>query len=288
YVLGRIYQQQGRLEDARRSLDVAVMQTKSTAPLYEPLVRTQLADVIMAAGDEQAAIQELSQVIEYAPKSFRGFFALAAVHMRGNRPGPAFTVLRRTLDIDPRQDIERPSLTDFPLSPKELTEYAKAFADANVNETDEPLLRANEGVIRFHAGQRGKSRALFLDALQNDRYNHPALLYLSVLDYEEGRFAGIEKRLTQAERTTAGKHTITQLYLARAEMMGGEMESAEQRLRFIIDNEPTLLQARFTLGQLLLKRRSREEALALWQGVIVDAPDYLPVKRALAELKAGS
>lgn len=288
YVLGRVYQAQDKLDLAKQSLTTAVQQVKASDPLFEPLVRAQLADVLVAEGDTDGAVRELSQVIEYAPRGLRGYFSLAAAHMRDGKSGSAFTVMRKALDVDPRHEIERPSVTDYPQSPRDLVSYAEAFREAKAPDPDVPLKDATEGIIRYHASEREKARALFTRAIKEDRYNHPALLYISVMDYEEGRHAGVERRLKQAEKTTAGQHTITQLYLARAELAGGDLPAAEKRLTSIIDNEPTLVQAKFTLGQAKVKRKNSEEALRLWLSVVEDAPDYLPVKRAIAELRAGS
>lgn len=286
YVLGRIYLERNQLEPSQQSLETALGQVKVGEPLYEPLVRAQLADTYAAMKRNDAAIRELSQVIEYAPRSFRGYFALSALHMRASRPSSAFTVMRKALDIDPRQDVERPSLSDYPTSARDLVAYADAFAAAKAPEPDIPLKLATEGIVRYHAGQRERARSLFNRALQEDRYNHPALLYLSVMDFEDGRHAGVAKRLKQAERTTAGNHAVTQLYLARAELAGGDVDEAEKRLTRILDNEPGFAQAKFALGQVRRKQKRDDEALKLWRAIVGDAPDYLPVKRAIAELRA--
>lgn len=288
YVLGRVYAAQQKHDLSKQSLETAVQQVKAAEPLYEPLVRAQLADTLAAMGKVEGAVRELSQVIEYAPRGLRGYFSLAAVHMRAARPSSAFTVMRKALDVDPRQEAERPSLSDYPTSPRDLSAYADAFAAAKAPEPDIPLKLATEGIVRYHAGERERARSLFTRALKEDRYNHPALLYLSVMDFEEGKHAGVEKRLKQAERTTAGNHTVTQLYLARAELAGGEVAEAEKRLTDILDNEPTLVQAKFSLGQLRRKQKKDDEALRLWRDIVEDAPDYLPVKRAIAELRAAN
>jgi tetratricopeptide (TPR) repeat protein len=285
-VLGRVLMKKDMLKEAQSALETAVQQLQSGRDaLYEPVARALLGDVQVLAGDEANATRSLSRVIEYDPRSFRGYFGLAALHMRAGRASPAFTVMRKALDIDPRYHTERPELTDYPESQLDLLMYADSFAAASAPEPDLPLKNSSEGIVRYHAGQRAQARVLLNKALAGDRYNHPALLYLSVMDYEDGKIAGVEKRLKRATSTTAGSHTITQLYLARAELLGGKLKDAEKRLTDVLDNEPTLAQGRFTMGQLMLKRKKTDEALELWKQVVEKAPDYLPVKRAIAETR---
>jgi Tfp pilus assembly protein PilF len=251
-------------------------------------VRAQLADVLAAAGKDDAATREFSRVIEYAPRSMRGYFGLAALHMRSERASPSFTVMRKALDIDPRQEQERLSLTDYPWSQSDLLGYADAFAKGTTAVANRPLKNSSEGIIRYHAGNRPAARALFNRALADDRYNHPALLYLSVMEWEDGKGNSVQQMLKRAIDTTAGSHTVTQLYLARAELAGGQVAESKRRLVRILDGEPTLVQARFTLGQLHLEQKASEEALREWRVIIEQAPDYLPVKRAITALREKS
>ena len=286
FVLGRIHTKKGDLEGAKSSFSSAVRLLEVGGDqLYEPVVRSFLADVQAKSGDETNAVRNLTRVLEYAPRYARGYFALAALHMRQRKAAQANTVMRKVLDIDPLHSRERLELSDYPAPDTDLLELADVFANAKVAEDDRSLKLSSEGIIRFHARKAGAAKDLFERALKDDRNNHAALLYMAVLDLQSGRAGLAKKRLVQAQRTTAGTHSITQLYLARAEMQLGDLKKAERRLQDVLENEPTLVQAHFTLGELYVKQKKKDAAVERFRRVVKDAPDYLPVKRTLAALE---
>ena len=251
---------------------------------WEPLVRTYLADAQSKSGDHAGAEKNFQYVLEYAPRESRGYFAFAAAYMRQGQSAQAATIMRKALNIDPRQHRDRASLTDYPAPPSDLAEMADVFRDAKVPAEERPLKLSNEGLIRFHAGQEREARALFDQAVKEDRYNHGALLYLAVMDIQGRRFGEAKKRLLTAKQTTAGTHSITLMYVGWATLETGDVPSAQKSLEDVIDTEPTLVQANYMLGDLHRREKNVDKSVELFQKVIRADPDYLPAKRAMSEL----
>ncbi len=286
YALGRGYADKGELDKAKKVLEQAVHATEARESFYEPLVRAELAAVQAQAGDEQNAIRNNDKVIEYDPRNIRAHFSLASLHMKNGKTTEANTVMRKAMSNDPAWDKEHKVPTDYPTPPSDLVAYADLFESAKIDPKDESLrsLRAsNEGIIRYHAGQQGRAVESFNDALRLDRNNHAALLFLGVIDLNNGRPGEAKKKLRHAFETTARGHPVTRLYLARAEFSTGEVEAARKRLLDLVETEPHLLQARYSLAMVLRSQKLEAQAKEHLRFVVKHDPDYLAAKRALAE-----
>ncbi len=286
FVLGRTYAQKGDLVNAQKTLEQAVRAAEQREQFYEPLVRSELAAVQARAGDEVNAIRNNEKVIDYDPRNLRAHFGLAASYVKNQKFTQAMTIIRRALASDPAWDRERLLPTDFPTPRTDLIIFADAFRDAQVSKDDESLLAlklSSEGMIRYHAGQREKAADLFNESLKADRYNHAALLYLSVMDMEDGQNVEPRRRLKLAVDTTAASHPVTRLYLARAELLAGQDEAARALLVDLVETEPTLVQARYSLAMVFRKQKLEAQATTELKAVVRQDPDYLPAKQALAE-----
>ncbi|MDP2342511.1 MAG: tetratricopeptide repeat protein [Deltaproteobacteria bacterium] len=286
FVLGRAYAQKGDLDNAKKTLEQAVRATEQRDQFFEPLVRSELAAVQARAGDEANAIRNNEKVIDYDPRNTRAHFGLAAIYVKNLKFTQAMTIMRRALSNDPAWDRDRLLPTDFPTPRSDLSAFADAFRDAKTPKDDESLLSlkySSEGMIRYHAGEHDKAEQLFGLALKEDRYNHAALLYLSVMNMGDGQYAEPKRRLKLAVDTTAASHPVTRLYLARAELLTGDDDAARTRLTDLVETEPTLVQARYSLAMVLRKQKLEAQATTELKSVVRQDPDYLPAKQALAE-----
>jgi Tfp pilus assembly protein PilF len=78
------------------------------------------------------------------------------------------------------------------------------------------------------------------------------------------------------------------LYLARADAMAGDLESARKRLVDLVDAEPTLVQARYSLAMVWKELQLTAQATEELRAVVKTDPDFLPAKRALDDPKENS
>ena len=285
FALGRAYAQKGDLENAKTTFEQAVRATTGATEFYEPLVRAELAAVQARAGDEQNAIRNNEKVIDYDPRNMRAHFSLASIYMKNGKFTQANTIMRRALSNDPNWERDRLVPTDFPTPGADLNVFADLFRDAKMDPKDESLLslRASaEGMIRFHAGDRDRAGDLLTRALKLDRYNHAALLYQGLLDLDAGRPAFARKRFQVALDTTASSDPLTRMYLARSLLASGDVEGARKRLQDLVETEPTLVQARYSLAIALRKQELEAQAQNELRSVVRQDPDFLPAKQALA------
>ncbi|MCP4498621.1 MAG: tetratricopeptide repeat protein, partial [Deltaproteobacteria bacterium] len=286
YVLGRIHLQRGKLGEAIQQLSSAAEAIQSGEDGgSEGVVRCVLGDALLRNKEFQKALKNYARVTEYFPRYVRGFFAPAAAYISRGQSSQAATMMRRALDIDPHHDDDRRTITDYPFPRSDLNAYAKAYKAAKVKPGEVSLKQAAEGMIRFAAGQKAEAASLFKRTLKDDRFSHAALLYLAVMDVDAKRYGAAEKRLRSALRTTAGAHTITHLYLARAELGQKKYKDAKDRLEKVVDNESTLAAARYTLAVVLLKSGEKEKAMGLFREVVRNSGGFLPVKRTLASIE---
>jgi tetratricopeptide (TPR) repeat protein len=286
FVLGRVYALKGLYPDATRALEQALRAAQARDTFSEPIARAELARVQVLGGDAAAAIRNYEQVIEYDPRYTRAHFGLAAAYMETGRATQAMTIMRRAFEHDPAYDADRRALTDYPTPARDLLSFANAFKNARVPPSDESLgalKLAAEAMIRYRAGEKDAAMTLARRALADDRFNLFALLYLSVIELESGRSADARKHLRLAVDTTGTQHVMMRLYLARAETATGDLDSAKKRLEDLIDQEPTLVQASYSLAMLMREQKLAPQARAELKKVILKDPDYVPAKRALAD-----
>lgn len=286
YALGRAYTQKGELDNARRTLEQAVRATEQRDQFYEPLVRAELARVQARAGDENNAIRNNEKVIDYDPRNIRAHFSLASIFMKNNKASQAMTIMRRAFANDPNWERDRRVPTDYPTSSGDLLAFAEVFkatpSDVSKDESLAAQRAAAEGMIRFHAGEVRESAGLFATALKLDRNNDAALLYQGIMDLEAGRIADARRRLRLAV-DTGGRHPIIRLYAARADHLAGDVEGARKQFQNLVETEPTLLQAKYSLGMVLRTQKLEAQARNELRAVIKQDPDFLPAKQALAE-----
>jgi len=286
-VIGRARAAKGDLPGAREALEGAVrtLAASRTESFYEPLARTLLADVQVRLGDPTNAIRNYNQVIEYDPRNARAFFGAAAAYMISDQPRQAVTVMRRALDVDPALVDDLRILTDYPTPRSDLLVYADAFKSARPGTAGAAIKDAGEGMIRLAAGQDGAAEALFRRALASDRENHMSLFSLGVQSIARGKPADALTNLRRAYKGTGATHTLTNYYLARAELATGKTADAAKRFAEVVESDKALFQAAYWLAEARLRQGKREESIEAFRAILRDNPDYLPVKKKLAELE---
>jgi tetratricopeptide (TPR) repeat protein len=285
FALGMAYDAKGEVENAKRTLEQAVRASEQRDPFNEPLIRAELSRLQALAGDEQNAIRNSERVIDADPRHVRAHFGLAAIFMKNKKPAQAMTVIRRAFANDPRWNSDRRVITDYPRGSQDLVAIAERFREAAATNTDSalaPQLAAAECVVRFHAGQLAEASPRCTAALRLDARNDIALLYQGVIDLELGRPAEaravLRRALEQDER-----HVMVRLYAARADHVAGELDGARRQFQALIEAEPTMVQARYSLGMVLRSLKLEAQARNELRTVVQQDPDYLPAKQALAE-----
>jgi tetratricopeptide (TPR) repeat protein len=286
FVLGRIYTLQGNLPEAQKALEQSVRAAQTRDNFYTEVCRAELARIQMLAGNAAESIRNYDQAIEYDPRYARAHFGLAATYMGSDKSTQAMTIMRRAFENDPHYERDRISLTDYPTPRRDLISFADVFKNTKVPASDESLgalKLAAEGMIRYHAGQVTEAEALEKRALAEDRFNLFALLYLGVIELGDGRAQQAKNHLRLAVETTGTPHAIMRLYLSRAEIETGELDVAKKRLQDLIDQEPTLVQANYSLAMLLRQQKLESQARDELKKVLSKDQDYIPAKRALSQ-----
>lgn len=288
FVLGRIYALSGLFADAIRALEHSVRVTQARDTLHEPVVRAELARVQVLAGDAEAAIRNYEQVLNQDPTYERAHFGLAAAYMQTGRATSALAVMRRAFELDPAWQADRRTLTNYPTPKGDLAALADTFKEANLPPGDEsfgPFKRAAESMIRLSADQKDLAEQLARSALAEDRLNLLALLTLGVIELHNGHAPAAKEHLQLASKNVGKPHAIIQLYLARAEMDSGDIDSARARLQDLVTQEPSLVQAAYSLAMLLRQQNLEAQARDDLLKIVLKEQDYLPAKAALADRK---
>ncbi len=285
YALGLAYAAKGDVDNAKRTLEQAVRACEQRDPFNEPLVRAELARLQAQSGDDQNAIRNYERVIDADTRQMRAHLGLAAMYMKSKKAAQAMTAIRRAFVNDPRWDRDRRVLTDYPRGSQEIVAAADVFRDAAAANDDAslaPQLAAAECLIRFHADQVAEAAPLCATALRLDPNNDIALLYQGVIDLELRRTADARRVLKKALEQD-GRQAMVRLYAARADHLAGDVEGARKQLHELIEAEPTMVQARYSIAMVLRSLKLEAQARNELRAVVQQDPDFVPAKQALAE-----
>jgi Flp pilus assembly protein TadD len=98
-LLGPLYAERGRLEEAR-----SVLERAQALGERGPVVRRNLALVYMQSGKLPAALHELESASRDAPDDASIWFSLGNAHLRARNPGEAAAALEKSLELDPDRE----------------------------------------------------------------------------------------------------------------------------------------------------------------------------------------
>ena len=166
-----------------------------------------------------------------------------------------------------------------------LRGYAATFLQAKAKPDEKSLQMSGAGIAYFHAGDVKRARKALNRSLRLDGKNLGALLYLGAMDLNGGNKNFARKRLERALRTLGGQHKITKLYLARAEMALRQTKSANQRLTSLLEEDSSLLPARYSLGVSYTSTGQKDLGVEQLREVLRADPSFQPAKKVLFDLK---
>lgn len=286
FAAARLYRKQNEYSKAESHLQKAVISAGSAeGERALTLLNTQLGEVQAKAEKWEAATQTLSSVIADQPNSPRPYLALAATYMKQGETAKANVTMRKVLNMDPNYEKQRLTLSDYPDRDDVYRGYAATFLKSKVRPDEKSLQMSGAGIAYFHGGDAKRARKALNRSLRSDGKNLGALMYLGTMDLNAGNKNFAKKRLERALRTVGGQHKITKLYLARAEMAARQTKRANQRLVSLLEEDSTLLTARYSLGVSYTRTGQKKLGVEQLREVLRADPSFQPAKKVLFDLK---
>jgi len=136
---------------------------------------------------------------------------------------------------------------------------------------DDPTVTALEGTLRMRRGDRAGARAAFEKALQRQPAHLDALTGLTALEAAEGQMSRARERLAVALAKNARNVPLLML-AARTDIQAGDFTSGEQRVRAVINIDPSSVKAYELLGVAFIRQQKLEAALAEFEQALQKEP----------------
>lgn len=242
----------GRLDDARQALEAALR----TQP-GEPLLLFDLANVELAQGAGERALDLFAQAIEAAPAFEAAHFNRANALMQLSRWSAAEGHLKRVLELSPGNPEARYLLAMAAYQKGRREEGLDELRQVVAEEPDLVAARRSLASILAQSGDRAGARRQYMEILERD----PSA---------EGR-AAAAIQLGQLARAAARR------------------PEAESRFRQALELDPSSPEAAQALATVLAEQGRSEESLVLYEGLIQRRPQALELRlgRAGALAAAG-
>jgi tetratricopeptide (TPR) repeat protein len=279
----------GHKEQAYRALDAVIAANKTN--LQALLVRTSM---LLSDGRRDEALAAAELAVKSHPESAAAHFAVGRVQAARNHADAASAAFRETLRLNPRATGAQIALSRLQLAAGKASESVglaqeavridPASADARLvlvrgllakgdlaraeselkqllaDYPDLPAVRVQKGLLLARQRNLVGARVEFEAALKSDPASVEALGGLVAVELATNQRASALARL--AERAGHSDATAPLLMLAARTYAGtGDVQTAEQYLRRVLQKDPTYLQAYGALGQLYLKQRRLDAAL---------------------------
>lgn len=236
-LLATAHMKSGNFRRASELLDQAVNVSGGAAD-----IRTDFGLSLIGSGKAASGIDQLKQVFDSDPKQIRAGIALTTLYLRKGEPQSALAVIRKVVGVDPGN-----------------------LATLN-------LL----GIVQVAAGDRTNGRKTFEQVLAKDAGYQTASLNLARLDAVEGKVDAARRRLMQLVKGDI-RNIEAMLALATVEDAAGNVPEAVRWLEKARAEPRGALRAGLALGELYLRTRNAESALAVARETVARDPENLAV-----------
>ena len=242
--LARVHVARGAPEDAEEALDQALAVNDTFVPAL-----LELAYVRLSAGRTEQALEAANRALELQPHHVDAQFVQSQAVFGLGRRDEAMTVLH---DVAARHGAAAP-------------------------------VQARLASVYASWGEWGFARAAYARALRIDPLNVDAHAGLAALDFAEGEGRRARTRLEEALVRKPGDLGLL-LLGARAAFEMRDFDTAERRLRRVIELDASSLPAYTLLGQVFAARGRLAEATKQFEHVARQRPRSVPVNTALGML----
>jgi tetratricopeptide (TPR) repeat protein len=315
--LAALYRDSGHAQQAYELLDATIARLPDRLELREILARMYVAD-----REYPQAEQQLLALIQARPREFMPRLQLAALYVRTKRPDDAERTLKAATSALPENGTAKLAYADFlaterPLAQAQATLRQLIAADPRNYDLQLRLgaLQQRAGtlqdatatyraiVARDPSGPKGiaardriaaidvtsgkvaEARTLLSEALANNPHDLDALTLRGNVSLRDGNPVAAIADLRAVLHEQPGSVPILRT-LARAHLANHEPTLAEENLRTALAAAPRDVGVRVDLGELLSRTHRNEQAVALLEETVRNAPDASGMEARVALIEA--
>lgn len=191
--MGRCFQAEGKLEEARAKFDESIA--------YQPSLDSyrQLGSLLIQMGKDSLAAEAFDRALSLKELSSATRFELCKAagncYARAGRTTEAEKLYHRALELDPSADGIRANLGALYLSANSPAEAARHFQDALASNPKNAKALSGMGSCAVAEGNRKAAHDYFSRSLEIDLANPTAIFHLVKIAYELKSYATAAKHL---------------------------------------------------------------------------------------------
>jgi len=239
------------------------------------------ANIALARGESQAAINDLRAVLRDQPNSVALMRSLARAYQQNNEPDLAEETLRSAVQTSPKDTDSRLDLAQVLFAANKLDQAGPLLEQlAQENPSSIPV---QESLFRVQAAQKRDADALA--TAQSIEHANPKMglgYYLSALveEAEQKPDAATRDYEQALQREPDAGEPLTGL--VRLEVRRKRSDAALARVDAIIARSPSNVVARNLKAELLLAKGQTDAAISAYQETVQAAPTWAPGYQGLA------
>jgi tetratricopeptide (TPR) repeat protein len=317
-LLAVLENQDGHLDDALTLVARAVGQAPGSVNL-----RKLLASLYLASGRLAPAEAQMAALVALRPRDLSMRIGLANLFLKSGNPAAAQSALEAAVKAFPADDHAKLALADFVAATRSPEEGTRILLGFLAGKPDDDDLRFGVAMLEERAGSQAEAIATYQDIVSRDGAGGKALAArerIAAIEAAQGRYSPalrtIKEILTvsptdddalvlradialrQHDPATAIGDLRTALrdepdslplerLLTRSYEAKGDMALAEATLRAALGAHTADIPTRLDLAALLVQTRRPDQAAALLQSTVHQAPEDPRPLVALARLDAG-
>lgn len=264
-----------RKEEARKTLQDAVQ----AAP-ENPEVHLALAQLALADGDADKAMQALDQALSIDPKHLDSLL-LKGDLLRGiGKPAEAGTVYRDVLNIDPRHVHARLALADIAFAANRLDEARKEVEAVLKNKPNNPQARYTLALLDFSEKKTERARDTLASVLKGSPNYAPALLLGGAIEYSLGNLQTAEAHLNKVIKVAPNNRYALRM-LAATQLRLGRLDDAERTLAPVLKSARQDSGVLVVAGEIALAKKDFAQASAYFEQAVQQSPDNASIRTEL-------
>jgi tetratricopeptide (TPR) repeat protein len=240
-----LYKQAGDSEHAIKLVSDGVQRQPASAELREILY-----NLYQAAGDQPKAVEQLSALIKQRPEEMLYRKQLAMFYARAGKLDDAQHTLEDAVKVLPKSDEAKLTLVSFIAAERTREQGEKTLRDFIAKDPGDYGLRFGLADLLLRNGARQAALDTYNEVIRRDDMGAQGLL---------------------------ARDRIAALELAQ-----GHDEAAEKLIDQVLQKSPRDTDALLVRGELALKRKDANAAIADLRAVLRDQPGSAPVQRMLA------
>ncbi|MCP4502526.1 MAG: protein kinase [Deltaproteobacteria bacterium] len=277
-VLGRIHEVMGDAVKAKMAFETAA--SLAPSPAFAAACKAEAAMAFLLSSSPKDAEQLASQALQVDANNLLAHQVRLAAVVEQKKITAGHASLTELLALNPRVGLFDTRLQLLPPLKKQQKRLAEYVSKLSVPKASAPFKNVALGVVHFHGLRPKRASKPFTKAIRRKRDLALPVLLLAHLDVKKGN----PKKAIRKLRALIVQHESplqAQLLLAELEIKAGKLDAAKQRLTSLEQKAQQSAQVLMLRGNLAKEERDFQNARKYWLDAVEADRYYTPARVAL-------